>query len=304
MSPPGAGVLELVSTWDASTIPGLSYPSGMDIAPDGSLYVVNGGAGEILVLDTDGSVMRRFGEPGSGDGQLDFVRDKSDRAAPIGGVTVATDGSIYVADAGQSSRPAVRRRGRVRPAMGRVRSSARPRARSSTRSTSRPRPMARSTSWTTSAMTSSGSAPMAPSSRRSGEHGTGGRGAELHRRRSSWTRRARSTTPTGRTTASRRGGRTAASSGHWVATADGPGELTLPADVAVDGAGNIYVADRHRVQVFGPDRAYIGEWLAPSTTPDDELAGIAVSQDGTVFVGAPWRGQIYVLRATDTLTSP
>ena len=85
---------------------------------------------------------------------------------------------------------------------------------------------------------------------------------------------------------------------------DGPGEFRLPADVAVDGAGNLYVADRHRVQVFGPDRAYIGEWLAPGTTPDDELAGISVSKDGTVFVGAPGRGQIHVLRAADPSIAP
>ncbi len=49
---------------------------------------------------------------------------------------------------------------------------------------------------------------------------------------------------------------------HWVATwgaAATPGELSAPADIAVDAAGNVYIADtgNHRVQVFTPGGTFL-----------------------------------------------
>lgn len=92
--------LALDETWDATVIPGLSLPSGMDIGPDGNLYVVNAGAGEIVVLDPTGKVVRRWGEPGSGPGQFVFHGDTQDPLHAFGGVAVTADGSVYVMDAG------------------------------------------------------------------------------------------------------------------------------------------------------------------------------------------------------------
>ena len=86
--------LELEETWDADTIAGLSAPRVGDVGPDGNLYVVNGGSGEILVLSPQGSIVRRWGEPGTEPGQLGFRTE----AGSIGGVAVASDGTVYVAE--------------------------------------------------------------------------------------------------------------------------------------------------------------------------------------------------------------
>ena len=61
-----------------TTIDGLSKPSFMDIGPDGNLYVVNAGNSEILVLDPTGTIVRRWGSSGAGEGQFDFLRDAAD----------------------------------------------------------------------------------------------------------------------------------------------------------------------------------------------------------------------------------
>ncbi len=90
--------LRLADTWHASTIVGLSRPSFMDIGPDGNLYVVNAGTDEILVIDPSGTVVRRWGTPGTGEGQFDFLRVAEDPYSAMGGVAVAPDGSVYVAD--------------------------------------------------------------------------------------------------------------------------------------------------------------------------------------------------------------
>lgn len=87
-----------VATWDASMIEGLDQPAGADVGPDGLYHVVSASSNEIVVLDEDGSVVRRWGEAGTGDGQFDFQRDPNDPFGDIGGVAVAPDGSVYVAD--------------------------------------------------------------------------------------------------------------------------------------------------------------------------------------------------------------
>ncbi len=44
-------------------------------------------------------MLRRWGESGSGDGQLNFLRDANDPGSIAGGVAVTDDASVYVADA-------------------------------------------------------------------------------------------------------------------------------------------------------------------------------------------------------------
>ena len=78
--------------------PGSRLPSGLDVGPDGNLYVVNAGASEIVVLSPDGNVVRRWGERGAGEGQFYFQQDSQIPNSTIGGVAVAPDGSVYVAD--------------------------------------------------------------------------------------------------------------------------------------------------------------------------------------------------------------
>lgn len=77
---------------------GFTHPSGMDVGPDGSLYVVDAGASRIVVIDADGRFVRALGELGDGPGQFNFHRDESEPMSDAGGVAVAADGTVYVAD--------------------------------------------------------------------------------------------------------------------------------------------------------------------------------------------------------------
>jgi DNA-binding beta-propeller fold protein YncE len=70
-------------------------------APNGQLLVPHlGQQAEILELNPDASVARRWGESGTEIGQLGFVRDPQEPESAIGGIAVAPDGGLYVAEAG------------------------------------------------------------------------------------------------------------------------------------------------------------------------------------------------------------
>jgi sugar lactone lactonase YvrE len=70
----------------------------------------------------------------------------------------------------------------------------------------------------------------------------------------------------------------------------GPGQMSGPTQVAVDGAGFVYVADRNnsRVQRFSPDGQFvasIGQGTTLNTDPDKlaDPAGVTVAPDGTIW---------------------
>ncbi len=89
-------VLELAATFDASTSE-LDQPSGMDVGPDGNLYVTNALKSEVLVLDpASGDIIRRWGGKGRMPGEFDFLRDVTDPYSAVGGIAVSDDGSVYV----------------------------------------------------------------------------------------------------------------------------------------------------------------------------------------------------------------
>jgi DNA-binding beta-propeller fold protein YncE len=84
----------------------------------------------------------------------------------------------------------------------------------------------------------------------------------------------------------------------WGTSGDGEGEFEFFSqrsahgspygDVAFDAAGSFYVLDtgNHRVQKFGPDRAFLLTWGTEGTEDGQFLApgGIAVGPDGVVYV--------------------
>jgi predicted membrane-bound mannosyltransferase/DNA-binding beta-propeller fold protein YncE len=86
-----------------------------------------------------------------------------------------------------------------------------------------------------------------------------------------------------------------------------PGQFNFPRAVAVDSAGKIYVADsgNNRVQVFNPDGTLLHQWgttckidtgegcLSPTGPGQfNEPWGIAVGQDGSVYVSDTWNHRI------------
>jgi outer membrane protein assembly factor BamB len=92
------GLFEVVATFDAETSD-LKMPSGIAYESAGELYVVNGGSHEILVLDPEtGAISRRWGELGSEPGQFNFRRNPNSDEDNLGGVSIAPDGTVYVAD--------------------------------------------------------------------------------------------------------------------------------------------------------------------------------------------------------------
>ena len=76
----------------------------------------------------------------------------------------------------------------------------------------------------------------------------------------------------------------------------GPGEFQDPRGVAVDAAGNIYVADtgNHRVQVFDAGGRYLRGWGQYGSGPGEfnEPWGIAVDGLGNVYVADTWNYRV------------
>jgi DNA-binding beta-propeller fold protein YncE len=72
----------------ADGVAGLIDPKNAAQAPDGRVYVVEGKANRVTVLNPDGSVQRTFGSSGQGDGQFNEPW----------GIAIGPDGDVYVAD--------------------------------------------------------------------------------------------------------------------------------------------------------------------------------------------------------------
>ena len=78
----------------------------------------------------------------------------------------------------------------------------------------------------------------------------------------------------------------------WGGPGSGPGQFSGPSDIAIDGAGNVYVADtlNARIQKFTPDGAFLAQWGSAGTglgqfeAPAGVAAGIGPSLDGSIFV--------------------
>jgi tripartite motif-containing protein 71 len=87
----------------------------------------------------------------------------------------------------------------------------------------------------------------------------------------------------------------------WGTRGSGPGQFRFTGSVGTGTFftfapdGSLYVADifNHRIQRFGPDREYLGEWQSAFGAPDLWPAGIAFEPDGTLMVaGAPFANDI------------
>ncbi len=77
----------------------LSKPASVTIAPDGMIWVADGGNSRFQIFDPDGTFIELWGVPGEGEGEFNFIRPNSSGDA-FGSVAFAPDGSFYVADMG------------------------------------------------------------------------------------------------------------------------------------------------------------------------------------------------------------
>jgi DNA-binding beta-propeller fold protein YncE len=85
--------------------------------------------------------------------------------------------------------------------------------------------------------------------------------------------------------------------GNWVKSwgepGDQPGQFNVPHSIAVDAAGNVYVADRgnRRIQVFDGDGKFLRQMKIDVPAPADAHAAIGAkptTTTGTMAPGAPW----------------
>ena len=81
---------------------GLSHPASLAIGPDGNLYVTDLSQ-RVTVISPAGTVLRRWGKPGTGPGQFRFI--PGDPAVPtdvFGKIAVGPGALVYVADSGNA----------------------------------------------------------------------------------------------------------------------------------------------------------------------------------------------------------
>jgi uncharacterized protein (TIGR03663 family) len=90
----------------------------------------------------------------------------------------------------------------------------------------------------------------------------------------------------------------------WGGYGTGPGQMNYPKGVAIDAAGDIYVADsyNHRVQVFDGNGVFLRQWGAAGAAPGQfqEPWGIAVDAQRNVYVADTWNHRIQKFDAQGT----
>src|SRR5260370_31240295 len=81
---------------------GLNHPDALAIGPDGNSYVPDLSQ-RVTVVSPAGTVLRRWGKPGTGPGQFRFIpADPSTPADVQGQIAVGPDGLVYVSDSGNA----------------------------------------------------------------------------------------------------------------------------------------------------------------------------------------------------------
>ena len=92
----------------------------------------------------------------------------------------------------------------------------------------------------------------------------------------------------------------------WGSGGSGDGEFKDPFGIAIDGAGNVYVADTYndRIQKFNPDGGFITKFGAFGTEPGllSDPTGLAVNSTGKIYVADTLNNRIQVLKPSTVTT--
>jgi DNA-binding beta-propeller fold protein YncE len=92
----------MVAARYSATSLGLDHPDALTIGLDGNLYVTDLSQ-RVTVISPAGNVLQRWGRPGSGPGEFQFIAFDPTTPADIHGkVAVGPDGMVYVSDSGNS----------------------------------------------------------------------------------------------------------------------------------------------------------------------------------------------------------
>src|SRR5215217_288090 len=96
------GPVKLEFLWEATAAGAerFSKPYGLGIAPDGNLWVANGGKDRFEIFAPDGTYLETWGTPGSAEGEFEFYAPESGYGTAYGDVDFDADGNIYVLDTG------------------------------------------------------------------------------------------------------------------------------------------------------------------------------------------------------------
>ena len=96
---PVAAQMSLFSRWQSSGGPEpLLVPTGMAIAPDGTIWVVDSGNNRFQLFSPEGEYLETWGTPGDGEGEFNFSPNPDNPNDSVGGITFDSEGNFYVGD--------------------------------------------------------------------------------------------------------------------------------------------------------------------------------------------------------------
>ncbi len=85
--------------WQSSGGPEpLLVPTGMAIAPDGTIWVVDSGNNRFQLFSPEGEYLETWGTPGDGEGEFNFSPNPDNPNDSVGGITFDSEGNFYVGD--------------------------------------------------------------------------------------------------------------------------------------------------------------------------------------------------------------
>ena len=95
------GPFTITARYTAASL-GLNHPDALALGPDGNLYVTDLSQ-RVTVISPAGTVLRRWGKPGTGPGEFRFIApDPTSPTETLGKIAVGPDGKVYVSDSGNA----------------------------------------------------------------------------------------------------------------------------------------------------------------------------------------------------------